>query len=297
MLVSEELLDLDGQGAGRFRIPVVHRLGEVPASEADVLPHVETASPGNLDGTEVLDEPVDQRTPPGSVHRACADVHVGMAGRVGGCGAGPAPPVVVAVEVVDDEAPEGGPGPVEDPAQHGVEGIPAGQRPVDHLGGQRPAPQIEAPGVVGPPVHRPLAGPVEVDLEPGAVGHEPGREPHRPLRRPHILFPEPNRLRNQGLGRHLVPQGVSGVHRHRHHVAVGLLAGPERERLRHVHVIPVPVRGGGRTQPGSIDVNVGYSFAPGSPWLARTSAGSRGSSGVMCSDVPWGIGTDPLGQA
>jgi hypothetical protein len=88
----------------------------VTAPEPDVLPHVERPT-GDLDGAQVGREPLDQVPPPLPVDRSCPDVDLGVLGRIGGPRPRPTPPMVVAVEVQDDERPAAR----ARPGQHGTQ--------------------------------------------------------------------------------------------------------------------------------------------------------------------------------
>src|SRR5581483_3810703 len=102
VLVHEDLLHLHGQAAALPGEGGVDPAGQVPAPEADVLPHVERAA-ADLDGAEIGGEALGQPAEAVPVEGPGAEVELGVGGRVGRRGAGPAPAVVVAVEIEDDE--------------------------------------------------------------------------------------------------------------------------------------------------------------------------------------------------
>jgi hypothetical protein len=235
VLVHVELLDLDGQRAPGLGIALVDPLGDVPAPEADVLPHVEAAPARHFEGMQLGEEALDERSPPSPVHRAGAEVHVGMAGGIGRRRRRATAAVVVAVKVVDDEPAEGVLGPVEDPAEDPIEAVVTGQGPLDDIRGEWRAPDVEVPAMLGPEVDGAGPGTVEIDLEARSVRHQMGREPRRPLGRAGVLLPEPVGFRKRHEGRQVTAQAVPGVNGHRHDVAVGLLAPPERDGIRGPH--------------------------------------------------------------
>ena len=109
---------------------------------------------------------------------------------------------------------------------------------------ERPPPQVEAPGVLGPAVHGAVTGPVEIDLEAGTSGHQTGGEHGGP--RPRCRGPPRAgaRVVEGRQGGDLVPEGVAGVDGHGHDGADGLLA-PQTRRVPGSPCEAVPVRAPG----------------------------------------------------
>lgn len=95
-------------------------------------------------------------------------------------------------------------------------------RPVEHISGERPLPNREAPGIGGSLVDALLVGPVQIDFEPRSLGDNLCRRDRGPKAREGVFFAKPVGFGKDNFGSDFVADKVPIVQRHSNDGTVSL---------------------------------------------------------------------------